>query len=70
MEKSNGCYKRLVESQKRKNDVSVAAIKKDNLPTLDQDDENIDFEKEAEEESPKAFNKFDARKFAPCTAWD
>mmetsp|Transcript_40967 Transcript_40967/g.67215 ORF Transcript_40967/g.67215 Transcript_40967/m.67215 type:complete len:1208 (-) Transcript_40967:912-4535(-) len=64
MEKPNGRYKRLVESQKRKNDVSVAAIKKDNLLTLEQDDENVDFEKEAEEESSKAFNKSDARKFA------
>ena len=68
MEKPNGCYKRLVRLQKRKNDVSVATIKKDNLLTLEQDDENVDSEKEAEEESPKAFNKFDARKFAPCTA--
>lgn len=64
MEKPNGRYKRLVECQKRKNDVSVAAIKKDNMHALGDDDDDVDFEKEAEEEASKAFNKSDARKFA------
>jgi len=64
MAKPNGRYKRLVDSQKRKNDVSVAAIKKDNAHNSEEDEENVDFEKEAEEEASKAFNKSDARKIA------
>jgi len=64
MAKTNGRYKRLVESQKRNVTVSVADIKKDNLHTQEEDDEQIDFEKEDEELASQAFNKKDARNFA------
>jgi len=60
-----GRYKRLVESQKRTSTVDVDAIKKDNVHKIDEEDEEeIDFEKEAEELASKSFNKSDARKFA------
>ena len=64
MSKPNGRYKRLVDSQKRNITVSLSDIKKDNLHSLEEDDENVDFEKEAEELASKAFKKSDARKFA------
>ena len=64
MEKANGRYKRLVESQKRKSTVNVADIKKDNLLLLEEEDEDVDFEKEEEEMASKAFDKKDARRFA------
>jgi ATP-binding cassette subfamily B (MDR/TAP) protein 1 len=64
MNKPNGRYQRLVESQKRKSSVNVAAIKSDALLCLDEDEEDVDFEKEAEELASKAFNKADARNFA------
>lgn len=64
MAKPNGRYARLVASQKRKVTVSVADIKKDNLDILEEDDEEVDFEKEEEELASKAFNKKDARQFA------
>ncbi|KAL7466442.1 hypothetical protein ACHAXS_006736 [Conticribra weissflogii] len=63
--KPEGRYKRLVESQKRTSTVDVDAIKKDNVHKIDEEDEEeIDFEKEAEELASKSFNKSDARKFA------
>ncbi len=50
--KPEGRYKRLVESQKRTSTVDVDAIKKDNVHKIDEEDEEeIDFEKEAEGES-------------------
>ena len=65
MEKPNGRYRRLVESQRRQSTVSVSAIKKDNATSLAEDsNEELDFEKEEEELASKAFNKADARKFA------
>ena len=65
MEKPNGRYRRLVESQRRQSTVSVSAIKKDNASALaEEDEEEIDFEKEEEELASKAFNKADARAFA------
>lgn len=64
MNKPNGRYQRLVESQKRKSSVTVAAIKSDTLHYLDEDEEDVDFDKENEELCNKAFNKKDARNFA------
>jgi len=64
MEKPNGRYKRLVDSQKRNVTVSVADIKKDSAHNQEEDDEQIDYEKEDEELASKAFNKKDARNFA------
>jgi len=64
MAKPNGRYKRLVESQRRQNTVSVADIKKDNIQILGEDDDNVDFEKEEEELASNAFSKKDARNFA------
>eukprot|EP00571_Detonula_confervacea_P016438 CAMPEP_0172302832 /NCGR_PEP_ID=MMETSP1058-20130122/4475_1 /TAXON_ID=83371 /ORGANISM="Detonula confervacea, Strain CCMP 353" /LENGTH=1448 /DNA_ID=CAMNT_0013013465 /DNA_START=173 /DNA_END=4519 /DNA_ORIENTATION=- len=64
MEKPNGRYKRLVESQRRQNTVSVADIKKDNLHDQEDEDEKVDYEKEEETLASKAFNKKDARNFA------
>lgn len=64
MNKPNGRYQRLVESQKRKSSVNVADIKSDTLQDLEEDEEDVDFEKEAEELASKAFNRADARNFA------
>ena len=64
MAKPNGRYRRLVESQKRQSTVCVDAIKRDNMHQVDEEDEEIDFEKEAEELASKAFSKKDARNFA------
>lgn len=65
IEKKDGRYQRLVESQKRNSTVNVADIKRDNLKILNEDDDDdIDFEKQEEELASKAFNKNDARKFA------
>ena len=64
MKKPNGRYNRLVESQKRKSSVNVADIKSDTIQDLGEDEDDVDFEKEAEELASKAFNKADARNFA------
>lgn len=64
MNKPNGRYQRLVKSQKRKHSVIIADIKSDTLQELEDDEEDIDFEKEAEELASKAFNQADARNFA------
>ena len=64
MDKPNGRYQRLVQSQKRNSTVNITDIKNDNLHIHDEEDEEVDFEKEEEELASKAFNKGDARKFA------
>lgn len=64
MNKPNGRYQRLVESQKRKSSVNINAIKSDTLKDLEEDEEDVDFEKEEENLASKAFNKKDARNFA------
>ena len=64
VDKPNGRYNRLVESQKRKSTVNLNAIKKDNQLGEEDEEEDIDFEKEAEELASKAFNKAEARRFA------
>mmetsp|Transcript_21112 Transcript_21112/g.42254 ORF Transcript_21112/g.42254 Transcript_21112/m.42254 type:complete len:1529 (+) Transcript_21112:138-4724(+) len=64
MNKPNGRYQRLVESQKRKSSVNVADIKSDTLKDLEEDEEDVDFEKEEEQLASKAFNRADARNFA------
>ena len=64
MEKENGRYKRLVESQRRENTVNVDDIKKDMVSKKESEEEEVDFEKEEEELASKAFNKKDARNFA------
>lgn len=64
MDKPNGRYRRLVESQKRSNTVDIEAIKKDNVHAIDEDEEDIDFEKEAEELASNAFDKAAARAMA------
>jgi len=64
MNKPNGRYQRLVESQKRKSSVNIAAIKSDTLQELEEDEDDVDFEKEAEELASNAFNPSDARNFA------
>ena len=43
-------YKRLVESQKRTSTVDVNAIKNENVHNFEEDDEEIDFDKEADGE--------------------
>lgn len=64
MDKPNGRYRRLVESQKRSSTVDIEAIKKDNVHAIDEDEEDIDFEKEAEELASNAFDKAAARAMA------
>ena len=64
IEKPNGRYNRLVESQKRKSTVNILDIKKDNQLIQEEDDEHVDYEKEEEEAASKAFDKKDARNFA------
>lgn len=64
VDKPNGRYNRLVESQKRKSTVNLNAIKKDNQLGEEDEEENVDFEKQAEELASKAFNKAEARRFA------
>eukprot|EP00804_Cyclotella_cryptica_P002716 CCRYP_009611-RE/>CCRYP_009611-RE protein AED:0.12 eAED:0.12 QI:425/1/1/1/1/0.93/15/294/1343 len=64
MAKPNGRYKRLVDSQKRQSTVDVEAIKRDNVHRVEEEDEDIDFENEAEALASKAFNKREARNFA------
>ena len=54
MAKPNGRYKRLVESQRRQNTVSLADIKKDMAASKRNEEEvEVDFEKEAEEMASK-----------------
>lgn len=67
MAKPNGRYKRLVESQRRENTVSVDDIKKDMAASKkfgEEDEEEIDYEQEELELASKIFNKADARNFA------
>ena len=64
MNKPNGRYQRLVKTQQRTCSVDVADIKSDTLQDLQEDEEDVDFEKEAEELASKAFNRADARNFA------
>lgn len=65
MAKPNGRYKRLVDSQSRKNNVDIKEIKKDMmLSKKNLMEEDTDYEKEEEELASKAFNKKDARNYA------
>lgn len=65
MEKPNGRYKRLVESQKRSTTVtSLGLASKSKKAEEDEEDEGADWEKAIEDEEVKAFDLARARKMA------
>jgi hypothetical protein len=66
MQKPNGRYKRLVESQKRSSTVDLTAIKEDALVKSTSNDEDNDEkdDKELEENADKAFDANRARQMA------
>ena len=69
MQKPNGRYKRLVESQKRSSTVDLTAIKEGALvKSISEDDEEGEKDdKELEEDADKAFDAKRARQMAlPC----